>query len=41
MSWRGGRIIESGSHEALLSRGGAHARMFRLQEKIGRIAEGE
>ncbi len=27
-----GRVVESGSHDALLARGGAYARLWRLQE---------
>ena len=34
----GGRVVESGPHEALLARGGVYARLWRLQQLEEEIA---
>lgn len=36
----GGRIVERGTHDALLARGGAYARLHALQQRAGRDGEG-
>jgi ABC-type glutathione transport system ATPase component len=36
-----GRIVESGSHEALLAKGGAYARLYELQFSANSVSSAE